>query len=75
MAVPKKRMSHARKMSRRAQHDKITPPTLTSCRNCSNPVRPHRICGQCGQYRGRQVIASILPPDDLGPPAAAEGQE
>ncbi len=63
MAVPKKRMSHARKMSRRAQHDIITAPTLSSCGACGAPTRPHHVCNQCGQYRGRQIIAPIV---DLG---------
>ena len=60
MAVPKKRMSRARKLSRRAQHDIITPPTLSSCSACGAPTRPHHVCNACGQYRGRQIIAPIV---------------
>ncbi len=60
MAVPKKRMSRARKLSRRAQHDKITPPTIGVCSNCGSPVRPHHVCAACGQYRKRQIVASVI---------------
>ena len=65
MAVPKKRQSRARTATRRAQWDVITPPTLSVCANvaCRAPVRPHRVCGTCGMYRGKQIFA---------PAAAAE---
>lgn len=26
------------------------------CSNCKAPVVPHRVCPDCGYYRGRQVI-------------------
>jgi large subunit ribosomal protein L32 len=57
MAVPKKRMSNSRTAKRRAQWDVITAPTLTTCPNCGAAVRPHHVCGACGMYRGRQVLA------------------
>ncbi|MEC8025721.1 MAG: 50S ribosomal protein L32 [Myxococcota bacterium] len=61
MPVPKKRMSRARKMRRRANHDKLTRPMLSVCPKCSAFKLPHRICGSCGYYKNRQVI-------DLAPP-------
>ncbi len=57
MAVPKKRMSNARTASRRAQWDKITAPTLSSCPSCGGPTRPHHVCLTCGKYKGREVLA------------------
>ncbi len=30
--------------------------TLVSCPQCSQPVKPHQVCGNCGYYKGRQVI-------------------
>ncbi|MEY3012074.1 MAG: hypothetical protein RIT45_809 [Pseudomonadota bacterium] len=66
MAVPKRRMSKSRSRMRRAQHDRITSPTLSSCSNCGSPVRPHHVCGDCGQYRGRQVVAPVVELDDGG---------
>ncbi len=63
MAVPKKRMSRSRTGKRRANWDVITAPTLSTCPNvsCNAPVRPHRVCGACGMYRGRQVLAAKTP--------------
>ncbi len=49
-------MSNARTASRRAQWDKIEPPTLSTCPSCSAPVRPHHVCLSCGQYKGKAVL-------------------
>ena len=54
MAVPKKKTSKARRDRRRATH-KISAPALRECPQCHAPVRPHHVCGNCGQYRGREV--------------------
>lgn len=64
MAVPKRRQSRTRTATRRAQWDKITPPTLSLCPNpeCGAPVRPHRVCATCGMYRGKQVLAVAVAP-------------
>ncbi len=56
MPVPKKKHSRSRKMSRRSQNERLTAPSLTSCANCKTAKMPHRVCGSCGFYRGRQVI-------------------
>jgi large subunit ribosomal protein L32 len=56
MAVPKQKQSHARTSKRRAQH-KISPPRLQSCPQCHQRVLPHRVCPNCGHYRGREVVA------------------
>lgn len=55
MAVPKRRKSKSRRDMRRAQHDKISAPNLVPCPNCGEPKLPHRVCGYCGHYRGREV--------------------
>jgi large subunit ribosomal protein L32 len=26
------------------------------CSKCSAPVLPHRACGKCGSYKGKQVL-------------------
>jgi large subunit ribosomal protein L32 len=70
MAVPKRRQSHSRKMMRRANHDRITPPTLATCPSCDEPVRPHHVCGACGKYRGSEIIAPVI---ELSPDAAEAG--
>ncbi|MCP4604762.1 MAG: 50S ribosomal protein L32 [Proteobacteria bacterium] len=56
MAVPKKKTSRARRDRRRAHHDRIDAPTVSSCTECGAPVSPHQVCPACGMYRGRQVI-------------------
>ena len=57
MAVPKRRQSARKRDQRRAQHDKIKPTQYVTCDNCQAVVLPHRACGACGWYKGRQVIA------------------
>ena len=55
MAVPKKKTSKSRKNLRRSHHA-IDAAQQGRCPRCNQAVLPHRICGNCGYYRGRQVI-------------------
>jgi len=55
MAVPRNRLSNARKNSKRAHHAK-RPKQLTECSNCGLPRLPHVVCGSCGVYAGRQIF-------------------
>jgi len=55
MPNPKRRHSSSRRGKRRA-HDALPKMTLVRCPNCGAPRLPHRVCGECGYYRGRQVI-------------------
>ena len=55
MAVPKQRQSHSRTNKRRSQH-KISAPALAVCPRCGAPRIPHRVCGSCGTYAGREVV-------------------
>lgn len=55
MALPKRRHSNARSGKRRA-HDALRLPARAACGRCGQPVVPHRICGNCGYYRGRSVV-------------------
>ena len=54
-AVPKKRVSKARKRSRRANW-KISAPNSNKCPQCKGPKLSHRMCPKCGYYDGRQVV-------------------
>jgi large subunit ribosomal protein L32 len=56
MPNPKRRHSKARRDSRRA-HDALPQPATSTCPHCGEAKQPHRACPECGQYRGRQVIA------------------
>lgn len=51
MAVPKRRTSKSKKRKRRT-HYKAAMPTLNPCPKCGEPRRPHRVCPNCGFYKG-----------------------
>ncbi|NLJ74673.1 MAG: 50S ribosomal protein L32 [Firmicutes bacterium] len=55
MAVPKRKHSKARTNSRRANW-KITPIAVNKCPQCQEPKLPHRVCLNCGTYKGRQAV-------------------
>ncbi|NIM98786.1 MAG: 50S ribosomal protein L32 [candidate division Zixibacteria bacterium] len=55
MPLPKRRHSKARGAKRRA-HWKLSLPNTVECPHCHQPKLPHRICPNCGYYKGRQVI-------------------
>ena len=55
MAVPKKKVSHSRKMKRRSSVWKLSAPNLVACPKCGALRAPHRMCPECGTYNGRQV--------------------
>lgn len=52
MAVPRNRLSNARKNSKRAHHAK-KPKNLSTCSNCGTPRLPHYSCKACGTYKDR----------------------
>lgn len=56
MAVPKRKWSHQRQAKRRSAVWKLDAPTLVHCPKCGEFKAPHRVCGNCGYYNGRQVI-------------------
>lgn len=56
MAVPKKKMSRSRTRRRKAQW-KVTAPMTVECPQCGAMHLPHRLCYECGTYKGREVIA------------------
>ena len=57
MAVPKRRMSRARRDKRRANW-KLTVPGLVACPQCHKPKLPHHVCPACGYYDGREVVSA-----------------
>lgn len=56
MAVPKRKMSKARRDSRRANW-KLVAPALVACPQCHEPKLPHHVCMECGYYDGKEVIS------------------
>lgn len=55
MAVPKQKQSHSRTNKRRSQH-KIAAKNTHECSRCGTPKLPHRVCGECGFYHGRDAV-------------------
>ena len=56
MAVPKRRVSKARRDKRRSNVWKLDAPTLVRCKQCGAYTVPHKVCAECGYYKGKQVV-------------------
>ncbi|MDR3552598.1 MAG: 50S ribosomal protein L32 [Clostridia bacterium] len=56
MAVPKRKISRQRRDKRRSSVWKLETPNLIVCPQCKELTLPHRVCGSCGFYKGREVI-------------------
>lgn len=54
MGLPGHRRTSSDKR-RRAAHFALTEQTIQTCPQCKKPMLPHRACGNCGMYKGRQV--------------------
>lgn len=57
MAVPKRKTSRSRTRSRKANWLRTPVPPTASCARCKSALTPHTVCGVCGHYAGRQVVA------------------
>ena len=55
MAHPKRKTSKTRRDKRRT-HYKAEVPNIISCSNCGSAVLYHRICPECGHYKGRLAV-------------------
>lgn len=40
----------------RRSHDRVAVPAVIYC-TCGEPTLPHSVCPNCGEYKGRKVIA------------------
>ncbi len=56
MAVPKRRVSQARRDKRRSNVWKLTAPAFSRCPQCGELKMPHRVCLNCGYYKGKEVV-------------------
>ena len=56
MAVPKSKISKARRNKRRSTVWKLSVPALMRCPQCGDFKVPHKVCGSCGYYNGREVV-------------------
>ncbi len=56
MAVPKRKTPRSKTHSRRSANMKLAKPAQSLCPQCGAAKLPHRVCNNCGTYRGRRVI-------------------
>lgn len=56
MAVPKKKVSKARRDKRRSNNWKLEAPEMSKCPKCGEFTLSHRVCSNCGTYNGKQVV-------------------
>ena len=56
MAVPKRKVSKARRDKRRSSVWKLEAPALVACPKCGAYHLPHRVCKKCGTYTGKTVL-------------------
>lgn len=55
MPNPKHRHSKQRSRKRRT-HYKAEAPTTMACQSCGATVQYHRVCPECGHYKGKLAI-------------------
>ncbi len=58
MANPTHRHTRSRRDKRRANW-KGQLPQLTECPDCKEQKLPHRVCANCGSYKGKKVIEVV----------------
>ena len=56
MAVPKKKVSKARRDKRRGSNWKLEAPNLSKCPKCGEMNLNHRVCSACGYYNGEEIV-------------------
>jgi large subunit ribosomal protein L32 len=59
MANPKQRHTRHRRDRARKQYD-VALTNMQACPKCQTPVLPHRVCSQCGTYKGKEVV-NVMP--------------
>ena len=58
MAVQKNRKTRSKRNMRRS-HDALKAVASNECPNCGELKLPHHVCGACGYYGGREVVAQV----------------
>jgi large subunit ribosomal protein L32 len=48
-------MGRTRTNNRRSSH-KLSVSALSVCPQCHKAKMPHRVCGECGYYNGKEII-------------------
>lgn len=55
MGLPARHHSKSRRNKGRS-HMALKPKNLSICPKCGAPVLPHRVCPNCGFYKGKEFI-------------------
>ncbi len=55
MAVPARKVSKTSQRTRRA-HQALTAKETTKCPSCGAVIKPHRVCRECGSYKGKSIV-------------------
>ena len=55
MPPPKRGHTHGRTRRRRSHHA-LKPAQFLACAHCGAAALPHRVCMECGYYKGKEVI-------------------
>ena len=55
MPVPKGKNSRCRR-DKRSANKGLKPKSIATCQTCQSPVMPHRVCSECGYYKGVKVV-------------------
>ena len=58
MAVPQTKTTSS-KTGMRQSHDALVAANPAECSNCGELKRPHHVCGACGHYDAREVVATV----------------
>ena len=57
MANPKRKISRSKRDMRRANwFSSMKSVQLSTCSNCGAKKMPHRVCPECGYYKGESII-------------------
>jgi large subunit ribosomal protein L32 len=56
MPNPKRKHTPHRRDSRRSANSKLYAPNSGRCLNCGAAKMSHRVCPECGMYKGRLVV-------------------
>ncbi|KIL38084.1 50S ribosomal protein L32 [Gordoniibacillus kamchatkensis] len=56
MAVPFRKVSKTRRDKRRT-HFKLEVPGMVKCEQCGELKLSHRVCKNCGTYKGREIVS------------------
>jgi large subunit ribosomal protein L32 len=55
MSVPKKRRTSSSR-DRRRSHHALKQTGLVKCSKCKTMILPHKVCKNCGYYKGEEII-------------------